>query len=56
MTNIEATEKLYNEWQKFLEDNLDYAGILEAYKLAFKALDRELCEDTISRQAAIEAL
>lgn len=49
MTNKEAKEKLYMEWQKFLEDNIDYAGISEAYKMAFKALDQEPCEDAISR-------
>jgi hypothetical protein len=41
MTNKEAKEKLYMEWQKFLEDNIDYAGISEAYKMAFKALEQE---------------
>lgn len=45
MTNKEAKEKLYMEWQKFLEDNIDYAGISEAYKTAFKALEQEPCED-----------
>ena len=55
MTNKEAKEKLYMEWQKFLEDNIDYAGISEAYKTAFKALEQEPCDDTISRQEAIDA-
>lgn len=41
MTNKEAKEKLYMEWQKFLENNIDYAGISEAYKMAFKALEQE---------------
>ena len=41
MTKKEAKEKLYMEWQKFLENNLDYAGISEAYKMAFKALEQE---------------
>ena len=50
MTNEEAKEKLYMEWQKFLEDNIDYAGISEAYKIAFKALEQESCEDAISRE------
>lgn len=40
MTNKEAKEKLYIEWQKFLENNIDYAGISEAYKMAFKALEQ----------------
>ena len=39
MTNKEAKEKLYMEWQEFLENNIDYAGVSEAYKMAFKALD-----------------
>ena len=54
MTNKEAKEKLYMEWQKFLEDNIDYAGISEAYKTAFKALEQEPCEDAISRQAVLD--
>lgn len=41
------------EWQKFLEDNIDYAGVSEAYKMAFKALDQEPCEDAISRQEVL---
>lgn len=41
MTNEEAKEKLYMEWQKFLEDNVDYAGISEAYKTAFEALEQD---------------
>lgn len=47
MTNEEAKEKLYMEWQKFLENNIDYAGISEAYKMAFKALEQEPCEKYI---------
>jgi hypothetical protein len=30
--------------------------VLTAYDMAIKALEQEPCEDTISRQAAIEAL
>lgn len=56
MTREEAKEKLYMEWQKFLEDNIDYAGISEAYKIAFKALEQEPCEDAISRQAVLDAV
>ena len=48
MTNKEAKEKLYMEWQKFLEDNLDYAGISKAYKLAFKALDQDPVLDKLT--------
>ena len=51
MTREEAKEKLYLEWQKFLENNIDYAGISEAYKMAFRALEQEPCDDAISRQA-----
>lgn len=40
MTNKEAKEKLYLEWQNFLEKNIDYAGISEAYQMAFKALEQ----------------
>ena len=47
MTNEEAKEKLYMEWQKFLEDNIDYAGVSEAYKMAFKALEQEPVLDKI---------
>ena len=48
MTNLEAKEKLYNEWQKFLEDNLDYAGISKAYETAFKALEQEPILDKLT--------
>ena len=40
MTPERAKEILYDEWQSFLENNLDYAGISDAYKLAFKALEQ----------------
>ena len=40
MTNTEAKDKLYLQWQEFLEHNLDYGGISEAYKMSFKALDQ----------------
>lgn len=39
MTNQEAKEKIFYQWQDFLEHNLDYAGISDAYKMALKALD-----------------
>ena len=41
MTNKRASEILYDQWQRFLEENLDYGGVSEAYKKAFKALDQE---------------
>mgnify|MGYP003293982044 CR=1 FL=1 len=47
MTREEAKEKLYREWQRFLEDNIDYAGISEAYKMAFKSLEQEPVIDKI---------
>ena len=49
MTNLEAKEKLYMEWQKLLDYSLDYAGISEAYKMAFKALELEPLTDTEQR-------
>lgn len=54
MTREEAKEKLYREWQRFLEDNIDYSGISEAYKMAFKSLEQEPVLDKI--KAEIEAL
>ena len=41
MTNEEAKEKIFYQWQDFLEHNIDYAGISEAYKMAIKALEQE---------------
>lgn len=38
MTNEEANKIIYQQWQEFLENNLDYAGISDAYKMAIKAL------------------
>jgi len=52
MTNKEAKEKLYIEWQKFLEDNIDYAGISKAYQTAFKALEQEPILDEIRAEIA----
>ena len=45
MTNEEASKIIYKEWQKFLEHNIDYAGISEAYKLAIKALEQTQPKD-----------
>ena len=47
MTNKEASEILYGQWQEFLENNLDYAGISDAYKMAIKALEQEPILDKI---------
>ena len=40
MTREEAKEKIFYQWQDFLEHNLDYAGISEAYKMAIEALEQ----------------
>ena len=53
MTNEEAKKIIFNQWQAFLDNYIDYGQTSEAYKLAIKALEQEPCEDTISRQAAI---
>ena len=46
-TREEAAKILYNQWQEFLEDNIDYAGISDAYKMAIGALDQESSIDKI---------
>ena len=43
MTNEKAKKIIFNQWQTFLEDNIDYAGISEAYKMAIKALEQQPC-------------
>lgn len=43
MTREEASTILYKEWQRFLEDNLDYAGISDAYTMAINMLRQEPC-------------
>lgn len=50
MTNIEAKDKLYMEWQKYLENYIDYAGVSEAYKVAFKSLDKDINLDKIKSE------
>lgn len=50
MLNEEAKKIIYNQWQSFLEHNIDYGGISEAYKKAIKALEQQPCEDAISRK------
>lgn len=40
MTNEEAKSIIFNQWQAFLEDSIDYGGISEAYKMAIKALEQ----------------
>lgn len=54
MTNEEAKKIIFNQWQAFLEDNIDYGGISEAYKMAIKALEQQPSEDCISRQKALD--
>ena len=49
MTNLEAKKIIYNQWQAFLDDNIDYAGISEAYKMAIKALEQK---DTLEKVRA----
>lgn len=52
MTNEEAKDKLYMEWQKYLENYIDYAGVSEAYKVAFKSLDKDINFDKIRAEIA----
>lgn len=40
MKTEKAKEILFQQWQEFLEHNLDYAGVSDAYKMAFEALER----------------
>ena len=56
MTNKEAKDKLYMEWQKYLENYIDYAGVSEAYKTAFKALDKDINFDKIRAEIAAIAI
>ena len=49
MTNEEAKKIIFNQWQSFLEDNIDYGGISEAYTMAIKALEIELLTDIEQR-------
>ena len=50
MTTEKAKEILYLEWQGFLENNIDYAGVSNAYKLAFKALEQMSVIDDIKAE------
>ena len=45
MTREEAATILYKEWQRFLEHNLDYAGISDAYTMAINTLKQEPCSN-----------
>ena len=55
MTAEKAKEILYREWQEFLENNIDYAGVSDAYKLAFKALEQmSVIEDIKSEIRSIQ--
>ena len=56
MTSEEAKEIIFNQWQSFLENYIDYGGISEAYKMAIKALEQQPNEDCISREAVKELL
>lgn len=53
MTGKEAARILYNEWQGFLEDNIDYAGVSDAYKMAIKALEQENVLDEIRTEITV---
>ena len=50
MTEQRAKAILYNEWQGFLENNIDYAGVSDAYKLAFNALEQMSAIDDIKAE------
>ena len=56
MTREEASTILYKEWQRFLEDNLDYAGISDAYTMAINTLKQEPCGDAISRKVVLNKI
>ena len=56
MTREEASTILYKEWQRFLEDNLDYAGISDAYTMAINTLKQEPCGDAINRDELLKAI
>ena len=56
MTGKEAKKIIFNQWQSFLEHNIDYGGISEAYKMAMKALEQQPSEDYISRQEALKVM
>lgn len=47
MKREQAKEKIFHQWQVFLENNIDYSGISEAYKMAIKALEQEPILDKI---------
>lgn len=49
MTTEQAKKILYKQWQEFLENNLDYAGVSDAYKMAFEALERSRWIPTAER-------
>jgi hypothetical protein len=53
MTREEAKKIIFSQWQSFLEHNIDYGGISEAYKMAMKALEQQSSDDCISREEAI---
>lgn len=53
MTREKAKKIIFDQWQSFLEHNIDYGGISEAYKMAMKALEQQSSDDCISREEAI---
>lgn len=54
MTNEEAKKIIFQQWQEFLEHNIDYAGISDAYRMAIQALEQQDILDKI--RAEIESL
>lgn len=54
MTNEEAKEKLYMQWQEFLEENIDYAGISDAYKMALEDLSHPQISEEAYKQVMWE--
>ena len=53
MTNKEAKKIIFNQWQAFLENYIDYGEVSEAYKLAIKLLEQEPC-DAVSRKELLK--
>lgn len=49
MTNEEARKIIYDQWQAFLENYIDYGGISEAYKMAIKSLEKDIPKKPISK-------
>ena len=48
MLKEDAKKIIFNQWQAFLEDNIDYGGVSEAYKMAIKYLEQPSFEEWLS--------